>query len=91
MDTSAALIHQIKLINRKNAELEGVTDVISFDDKEILLETTEGRLLISGKELHVGCIELETGKVSIDGEVSHICYQTTGKRKEESLLRRLFG
>lgn len=91
METSAALIHQIKLVNRRNAELEGVTDVISFDDKEILLETTEGRLLISGKELHVGCIELETGKVSIDGEISHMIYQTAGKKRDGSLLRRLFG
>ncbi|MDD3279123.1 MAG: YabP/YqfC family sporulation protein [Lachnospiraceae bacterium] len=91
METSAVLNHQIKLINRRNAELEGVTDVISFDDKEIRLNTTEGRLLISGKELHVGCIQLETGKVTIDGEISHITYQTAGKKQETSLLRRLFG
>ena len=71
-------LHQIKLTNRKNGTISGVVDVLSFDENEILLDTTEGRLIVRGKNLHVGRLQLEEGEVDMDGEVESM----VGKRDE---------
>lgn len=45
--------HKLILDNRKEASVTGVKDVISFDEKEILLQTADGKLQIRGSGLHV--------------------------------------
>lgn len=40
--------HKLILDNRKEASVTGVKDVISFDEKEILLQTADGKLQIRG-------------------------------------------
>ena len=45
--------HRLTLDNRKEAFVTGVKDVVSFDEKEILLQTADGRLQIRGSQLHV--------------------------------------
>ena len=85
-------LHQIKLTNRKNGTISSVVDVLSFDENEILLDTTEGRLIVRGKNLHVGRLQLEEGEVDMDGEVESMVYSAKGqKAKDGSLLRHLFG
>ena len=85
-------LHQIKLTNRKNGTISGVVDVLSFDENEILLDTTEGRLIVRGKNLHVGRLQLEEGEVDMDGEGESMVYSAKGqKAKDGSLLRHLFG
>ncbi|MFR3004154.1 MAG: YabP/YqfC family sporulation protein [Blautia faecis] len=51
--------HKLILDNRKEASVTGVKDVISFDEKEILLQTADGKLQIRGSGLHVKGLNLE--------------------------------
>lgn len=43
-----AKAHKLLLSNRRTGTISGVTDVISFDIAEILLETEQGMLTIKG-------------------------------------------
>ena len=61
--------HKLTLDNRKEALLTGVKDVVSFDEKEILLQTSEGRLQIRGSQLHVKGLDLEKGEAVLAGHV----------------------
>ena len=45
-ERSAAKLHKIILGNRRTGNFTGVRDVISFDPKEILLETEMGMLRV---------------------------------------------
>ena len=45
--------HKLILDNRKEASVTGVKDVISFDEKEILLQTADGKLQTRGSGRHV--------------------------------------
>ena len=38
--------HKMIMTNRKNCSLTGITDVIAFDEKEVVLETQLGTLFI---------------------------------------------
>lgn len=84
--------HKLMLTNRRSCTLSGVSDVLSFDVSEILLETEQGMLMIKGSELHVSRLTLEKGEVDIDGRIDSLTYSETAgySAKTESLLTRLF-
>ena len=83
--------HKLTLDNRKEALLTGVKDVVSFDEKEILLQTSEGRLQIRGSQLHVKGLDLEKGEAVLAGHVDSLVYLSKeSPRKEEPLFTRLF-
>ena len=84
--------HKLILNNRRCGNLTGVSDVLSFDENEIILETDQGMLMMKGKELHVSRLMLDKGEVDIDGRIDSVTYSEQGIRTErtESLLGRLF-
>lgn len=84
--------HKLLLNNRRTGNLTGVSDVLSFDENEIILETDQGMLMMKGKELHVSRLMLDKGEVDIDGRIDSVTYSEQGSRTErtESLLGRLF-
>ena len=40
--------HKIQMMNRKSGVVTGVRDVVSFDNKEVILETVDGMLQMKG-------------------------------------------
>ena len=87
-----AKAHKLLLNNRRTGTVSGVTDVISFDIAEILLETEQGMLTIKGTDLHVNRIALDKGEVDIEGRIDSMGYSeiTDFQRTGASLLSRLF-
>lgn len=85
-------VHKVMMHNRSDAILTGVLDVISFDEAEVRMETTQGTLTIKGKELHVKRLTLEKGEVELDGTIDSFVYSHSGaySRKGESVIKRLF-
>ena len=85
-------VHKIILTNRGTCLINGVSDVLSFDVHEILLETDQGMLTIRGSDLHVNRLTLDKGEVDIDGKVDSLTYSDGAGygNKNESLLSKLF-
>lgn len=85
-------VHKVALTSRNYISISGVSDVLSFDAGEILLETEEGILMIRGHELHVNRLTIEKGEVDVDGRIDSLTYSdNTGYGKSgESLITRLF-
>lgn len=84
--------HRVTVTGRRNGAITGVSDVLSFDVGEIVLETELGLLTIKGQELHVSRLTLEQGEVDIDGKIDSMVYSGNAgsKGKGESLRGRLF-
>lgn len=84
--------HKLTLNNRRTGIINGVSDVLSFDISEILLETEQGMLMIKGNDLHVNRLTLEKGEVEIEGRIDSLTYsEIAGYNKQgESFLQRLF-
>ena len=83
--------HKVTMVNRKNCSLNGITDVIAFDEKEVVLETQMGTLLIKGDNMHIKRLTLDQGEVEIDGSIDSYIYSGKKVREErESLFGRLF-
>lgn len=85
------LPHRLVLDARQAGCVTGVRDVSSFDEKEILLFTDEGKLQIKGDKLHVRQLNLEKGEVELSGRVDSLIYLSKGEDKSpDSLFKRLF-
>lgn len=84
--------HKISMANRRTGSITGVSDVISFDISEVLLETELGMLQIKGADLHVNRLSLEKGEIDLEGRIDSIQYSEISdfKKSGESLLNRLF-
>ncbi|MGE5483341.1 MAG: sporulation protein YabP [Bacteroidota bacterium] len=89
--TPAAVRHQIVLRNRESLAIEGVTNVESFDDEEIILETVEGLLVIRGEGLHIKEFNVEKATLTMDGLVRSMEYANQpGQEKARGFFSRLF-
>ncbi len=84
--------HKISMSNRRNLMISGVVDVLSFDVREVLLETELGMLMIKGADLHISRLTLDKGEVDVEGKVDSLTYseQDSFAKKSESFLGKLF-
>ncbi|MBO4523476.1 MAG: sporulation protein YabP [Ruminococcus sp.] len=78
------------LENRKSLSISGITDVDSFDEKEISLYTQLGELTIKGRDLHVDTMSVETGDMTITGDIWSLIYGDKDKKGPISAIGRLF-
>ncbi len=83
------LPHSLILENRKSLTVTGVSDVDSFDEQAVVAYTDLGELTIRGKNLHINKLSLETGELTLDGEVSSMTY-TDNQSSNSSFLSKLF-
>ena len=84
-----ALQHRIVWTDRKRGNITGVTDVGSFDETTVILETDQGILTLKGKGLHIGKLSLEQGEVELDGVIESMVYTGSRPAKKGSVLKRL--
>ena len=84
--------HRVMIQGRHSGTISGVSDVLSFDLNEIVLQTTQGMLMIRGQELHMNRLTLEKGEVDIEGKIDSFVYseQKGENGKDTSFLGRLF-
>lgn len=84
--------HKLQMINRQSMSVTGVLDVIAFDLKEILLETSQGMLTIKGNDLHINRLSVEKGDLDVEGKVDALLYADvmSPKMAGENLLHRFF-
>jgi len=71
---SPAAPQTLLLESRARLTLSGVSNVVSCEPGEVVMETTGGPLTIRGSELHMARLTLETGEAAIDGRVDAIEY-----------------
>ena len=89
-DKTAKQNHNLILENRKSLSILGVTDVDSFDERAVCLYTQLGELTIQGRELHIDAMSVESGDMTITGDIWAIVYGDKDRKGPISALGRLF-
>ena len=83
--------HNLSLKDRKVLELSGVKLIDSFDANEFLMDTSQGWMVVHGKDLTLAQMDTDHGDVIIKGVIDSIEYITNKKGNgKESLISRLF-
>lgn len=66
--------YALNLVNREKLQINGVNNVASYDEAEIIIETVLGILVVKGESLHITNLNLEDGKLTVDGYVNRVEY-----------------
>ncbi len=80
--------HTITAESRNKAQITGVTDVLSFDEECVTADTSEGALVLRGRNLHISTLELEKGLLVLDGELDSFSYEQS--MAKSSVFARIF-
>lgn len=81
----------LTLDRREKAVLTGVTDVERFDENEVVLHTHGGRLVLTGTGLHVSSLQLEEGRLLVDGAIDGVVYDGGAVKRRGGFFRRALG
>ena len=85
--------HHISLKSRESMEVTGVTDVVSFDEQTVVLNTVCGNMEIDGSSLHIHVLSMEQGIVTMDGRIDSVTYyedETSEKNAKSGFLGKIF-
>ncbi len=91
MDRPAEKPYGLTLDRREKAVLTGVTNVERFDETEVVLHTHGGRLTLTGSGLHLSALQLEEGRLLVDGAIDGMVYDGAPGRHRGGFLRRALG
>lgn len=83
--------HYFTLTDRERLTVGGVSHVISFDDRRVVLETVMGPLVIEGEGFNIHNLNLESGELAVTGTIISLAYSNKygGKGRGESLLKKI--
>ena len=69
------LPHNLTLNDRRKLSLTGATEVISFDDSSVVVNTPLGTLMVQGRELQLKTLTEDGGNVSVEGYITALAYE----------------
>lgn len=81
--------HNVIMEGRRSLTITGVTDIDSFDEEMVAVFTDVGELVARGAGLHINKIDVDSGELSLDGEISSLEY-TDNTTARGSIWSRLF-
>ena len=66
--------HNVIMEDRKIVTVSGVADIDSFEEQTVILYTDMGELTIKGYNLHINKLNVDTGELSVEGEIYSLVY-----------------
>ncbi len=82
-------LHSFTLNDRRTMTLQGVTDTERFEDKTAVIYTEAGVMTVKGRQLKLGELSMESGELTLTGEIDSITYGDRDRRKKSTVLGKL--
>ncbi|MBQ8818518.1 MAG: sporulation protein YabP [Clostridia bacterium] len=79
------------LTDRKELNIGGVKEVISFDDNGAVILTENGELSVEGENIRISNLDAQSGEVNITGKIDAMIYSADSNEKKKGIRARLFG
>ena len=79
----------LTLTDRRELRLDGVKEVLSFDENSLLLSGGVGLLQILGGDLRVQALDSGRGEITVHGRIDGLFYQTDDPQGQKSLRKLL--
>ncbi len=81
--------HSLNLDERHRLAVTGVSEVLSFDENQVVMDTALGLLTVEGEQLHVEKLSLDVGELTLEGSVQSLSY-SRGAQKRGSFWSKVF-
>jgi sporulation protein YabP len=82
-------VHRLELDNHKLLSVSGVKGVPVFNDKEVKVVLDGETLSVSGQNLEIKLLDLDTGKLLVGGYVTSLKYSSSSGG-EGGFIKKLF-
>lgn len=89
-EQSEDLKHDVVLKSRKMLEMNGVLDVTSFDEHEIVILTGTSGASIDGENMKIEKFNAQNGELIVTGKINGIFYYNKDTQKKKRGLASLF-
>lgn len=81
---------RILIDEEEHISISGVLDVDNFDESGFIAVIKNGAVAVRGNNFHISKLNVETGELSVDGDVENLTFNTSYGGKSGSFLSRLF-
>lgn len=81
--------HELHLRSRRQMSVDGVKDIIGFDETAVQMTTTCGDMTVEGSELHISVLDVERGVVCLEGKIEGIYYSDPHEAERRSFWSKL--
>lgn len=81
--------HSIYMENRERMVVTGVKDVANFNEDTVLLDIDQGGMQLKGNHLHIQSLDLEEGKVVVNGFFHSMAYTEKKEKQDKNWLERM--
>ena len=82
--------HEFNIRMRKEMTINGVSEVVSFDEQDIHLVTTGGEMFIEGSDMKIDVLDVDKGVVTLNGKIDAIYYSGDDKKEKSGFFGKLF-
>lgn len=76
---------------RRELSVEGVREVVSFDENGAVVVTEDGELTVEGTGVKISNLDAAGGEIEITGKIDAIIYSEEPSEKKKGIKARLFG
>ena len=80
-DYRSELPHSVTLEERRRLTVTGASEVLSFDENQVVMDTSLGLLTVEGEEMHVEKLSLDIGELTLEGTIDSLGYSRAGKSR----------
>ena len=87
-EVNKASPHSFSSKMRNGIYIDGVNDVVSFDESGVVLLTSCGNMAIEGDQLHVTVLNIADGIVEIEGKIGGLYYFEDKPSAKRGLFRK---
>ena len=76
--------------DRNKITITGVENVDSFNDSTVTLKTSKGGMIVEGKDLNVGNLNLDSGSIKISGIINGLTYSDKDLSQRGNFIEKIF-
>ena len=79
----------VNIKNKSSITLDGIVNILSFDENGVSLLSDSGKIQIEGKNLKIDSLTKDDGVISVLGDIDGLYYER--EKPEISFFKKIFG
>ncbi|MBQ9744676.1 MAG: hypothetical protein IJW19_06075 [Clostridia bacterium] len=84
------LNHDVTITSRKKIQMTGISDVLSFDDGQIMAQNSDSDVSIEGEGLKIEKFDSSSGMLTVNGKINGLYYYGSVPQKKKKSITGLF-
>lgn len=89
-ETREVLEHDVTITSRKRLHMTGITDVVAFDEGQIMAQNGSSDISIEGESLKIEKFDSASGELSVNGKIDGLLYYAQASPKKKRSFVGLF-